>query len=66
MDCMNCIEFQKYWTCIFEGERKKLILLIFSSREDIDSCCYAKVLYGPCMPELKRPNEYLKSQVHLI
>ena len=40
---------------MFEGERKKLILLIFSSREDIDSCCYAKVLYGPRMPELKRP-----------
>ena len=31
---------------MFEGERKKLILLIFSSREDIDSCCYAKVLYS--------------------
>ena len=51
---------------MFEGERKKLILLIFSSREDIDSCCYAKVLYGSHMPELKRTNEYLKSQVDLI
>ena len=51
---------------MFEGERKKLILLIFFSREDIDSCCYAKVLYGSHMPELKRPKEYLKSQVDLI
>ena len=51
---------------MFEGERKKLILLIFSSREDVDSCCYAKVLYWSHMLELKRPNEYLKFQVDLI
>ena len=49
------IEFQKYWRCMLEGGRKKLILLIFSSRDDIETCWYVKVLYGSHMPELKRP-----------
>ena len=40
---------------MLEGGRKKLILLIFTSRDDIETCWYVKVLYGSHMPELKRP-----------
>ena len=51
--------------CLQSG-RKKLILLIFSSRDDTDICCYAEVLYRSHMPGLNGPNEYPKSQVDLI
>ena len=40
---------------MLEGGRKKLILLIFSSRDDIETFWYVKVLYGSHMPESKRP-----------
>ena len=51
---------------MFTGGKEKLILLIFSSRDDTDICCYAEILYRSHMPGLNRPNEYPKSQVDLI